>query len=60
MENKSWISTRTAGTEVDISARTIQEWCKAKRIEGAVKFGRDWRIPKQKWEEFKKRLMKAA
>ena len=29
-----------------VSPRSVQEMCKSNKIEGAIKFGRDWAIPK--------------
>lgn len=60
MENKSWISTKTASEDIDLKVRTLQEWCKAGKVPGAFKIGKDWRIPKKNWDEFKKRLMNSA
>lgn len=60
MENKTWISIRTASEDIDLAPRTLQEWCKAGKVPGAFKMGKDWRIPTVKWTEFKKRMMKSA
>lgn len=56
---KKYISTKTAAEELDLSKRTIQEWCKQGKVK-AVKMGHDWRIERGDWEEFKARIMKAA
>lgn len=57
MSTTEYVSTVTAAEEIDLDARTIQRWCKMKKIPNAVKLGREWRIPKREWETFKARLM---
>jgi len=58
-QNLEFISTDTAAVEISVAKRTIQEWCKQKRIK-ACKFGKDWRILRSDWEQFKKRKMQGA
>lgn len=59
MAKLEFVSTATAAQELDLAVRTIQEWCKQKKIK-AFKMGHDWRIQKDDWETFKKRLMSEA
>lgn len=51
-----YVSTETAAQELDLEVRTIQKWCKIKKIK-AYKLGHEWRIPRECWEEFKKRII---
>lgn len=51
-----YVSTFTAAEEIDLDLRTIQKWCKMKKIK-AYKLGKEWRIPKSEWETFKKRIL---
>lgn len=55
-----YVSSKTMAEELDLKLRTIQEWCKTGKIPNAYKMGHDWRVPRDKWETFKKKLMKAA
>lgn len=52
-----YVSTETAAAELDLDLRTIQKWCKIKKIK-AYKLGKEWRIPKSEWDTFKKRILK--
>lgn len=56
---KTYISTKTAAEEIDVAIRTVQEWCKQKKLE-AKKMGNDWRIERAVWEDYKARILKAA
>ena len=56
----TYVSSKTMAEELDLKLRTIQEWCKSGKIPDAYKLGHDWRVPRDKWEAFKKRIMKAA
>ena len=42
---QDFITIKEAAEKWDITARRIQVLCSEGRIEGAVKFGRDWAIP---------------
>ncbi|MHB8064225.1 MAG: DNA-binding protein [Ruminiclostridium sp.] len=41
-----YISVRDAAIKWGISERRIQKLCEEKRIDGTVRFGRSWAIPK--------------
>ena len=41
-----YITARQAAEKWDVSLRWVQVYLKDERIDGAVKFGRDWMIPK--------------
>ena len=41
-----YISVRDAAIKWGISERRIQKLCEEKRIDGVVRFGRSWAIPK--------------
>lgn len=41
-----YISVRDAAVKWGVSERRIQKLCEEKRIEGVVRFGRSWAIPK--------------
>jgi len=32
---------------LSVSARRIKEWCEAEKIHGAVRIGRQWRLPRK-------------
>jgi excisionase family DNA binding protein len=53
---KDYVSTETAAHELDLEIRTIQNWCKMKKLK-AYKLGKEWRIPRPVWDEFKKRVL---
>lgn len=40
-----YITVNEVAEKWDVNARTVQVMCRDGRIEGAVKFGRDWAIP---------------
>lgn len=42
----NYISVKTASEKWGISERRIQKLCEENRIEGTLKFGRAWMIPK--------------
>lgn len=42
-----YISTQQAAEKWGVSIRWVQVYLKRGRIEGAVRFGRDWMIPKE-------------
>ncbi len=42
----NYITAREAAEKWSISERRIQKLCEKNRINGAVKFGRSWAIPK--------------
>ncbi len=42
----NYISVRDAAIKWGISERRIQKLCEENRIDGVVKFGRSWAIPK--------------
>lgn len=41
-----YISVADAAVKWNISERRIQKLCEEKRIEGVIRFGRSWAIPK--------------
>ena len=41
-----YISVREASEKWEISERRIQKLCEENRIDGVVRFGRSWAIPK--------------
>ena len=41
-----YITARQAAEKWDVSLRWVQVYLKNGRIEGAIRFGRDWMIPK--------------
>lgn len=41
-----YISVREAAQKWDISERRVQKLCEESRIDGILKFGRSWMIPK--------------
>ena len=41
-----YITTKEAAQKWEISDRRVLQYCNAKRIEGAVKMGNTWLIPK--------------
>lgn len=41
-----YMSVREAAEKWNISERRVQKLCEEKRIEGVVRFGRSWAIPK--------------
>jgi len=41
-----YISVREAAEKWEISERRIQKLCEENRIDGVVRFGRSWAIPK--------------
>lgn len=43
MEN--YITLTEAATKMEISSRRLRTLCETGRIEGAVKFGRNWAVP---------------
>ena len=42
----NYITAEETAQKWDISLRKVQEYCKAGRVEGAIKFGNTWAIPK--------------
>ena len=59
-EKKEYVSSKTMARELDLSIRTIQEWCKQKKIKTAYKISGDWRVERSIWEEFKQRILTQA
>jgi len=43
---EGYITAKELAEKWDVTTRTIQVMCSDGRIKGAVKFGRDWAIPK--------------
>ena len=43
----NYLTIKEAAEKWDLSVRRIQEMCSVGKIEGAVKFGREWAIPKE-------------
>lgn len=42
-----YISVKEAAAKWEISERRIQKLCETERIEGVIRFGRSWMIPKE-------------
>ena len=42
-----YVTTKTAAGKWDITDRRVLQYCNAGRIEGAVKMGNTWLIPKE-------------
>ncbi len=51
-----YISVQQAAEKWEISERRIQKLCEENRIEGAVRFGHAWAIPKDAEKPIDKRL----
>jgi len=49
-----YVSSRSVAQDLDLKVRTVQDWCKRKKFK-AYKLGREWRILKSDFEEWKKR-----
>lgn len=45
---RNYISVRDAINKWNISERRAQKLCEANRIEGVIRFGHSWMIPKEK------------
>lgn len=59
MRVREFVTTKTAAKEVDKSPRTIRQYCKSGIIK-AKKWGRDYMIERQEWEEWKARKIVEA
>lgn len=46
-KSMNYITVSEASEKWEISERRIQKLCEENRIDGAVKFGRSWAIPKE-------------
>jgi excisionase family DNA binding protein len=46
MSETKWIDTKTAAEILDMSPRGVRYLCADGEIEGAEKFGSQWRIPR--------------
>ena len=46
-KSMNYITVSEASEKWEISERRIQKLCEENRIDGAVKFGRSWAIPKK-------------
>lgn len=53
-----YISVRAASEKWGISERRIQKLCEENRIDGTLKFGRAWMIPKDTEKPIDRRLKK--
>lgn len=53
---QDFITIKEAAEKWNITARRIQVLCSEGRIEGAVKFGRDWAIPSSATKPEDKRI----
>lgn len=58
MKPREYITTKTAAKEVDKAPRTIRQYCQLGTIK-AKKWGRDYMIERNEWEEFKARKIGA-
>lgn len=54
-----WITTKQAAIEINRSLRTVQDYCKAGKVDYAL-FGRYYMIDLKSWEEFKARYIRKA
>lgn len=50
-----YISVRDAAVKWNISERRIQKLCEQNRIDGVIRFGRSWAIPKDAQKPIDKR-----
>lgn len=53
-----FISVKEAAEKWDISERRVQKLCEEERIEGVLRFGRSWMIPRsaRKPEDLRKKI----
>ena len=49
--NKDWLTAEEIAEDLRIHVTTIREWIRKKKLR-AAKFGRDYRIKRQDYEEF--------
>lgn len=54
-----YISVREASIKWGISERRIQKLCEENRIDGVIRFGRSWAIPKDAQKPIDERTKKA-
>jgi excisionase family DNA binding protein len=47
MKGMKLLSTNEVAHVMGFNSRTIARWCREGRIDGAVKMGRVWRIPRK-------------
>lgn len=57
MAKEEYITTDTIAKELELAKRTVQDWCKQKKIR-AFRLGKSWRILRSDFEEAKARLLK--
>lgn len=56
----NYISVRDAAIKWGISERRIQKLCEENRIDGVIRFGRSWAIPKDAGKPIDSRLKKSV
>jgi len=56
----NYISVRDAASKWGISERRIQKLCEENRIDGVIRFGRSWAIPKDAGKPVDGRLRKSV
>ena len=52
-----WITTKQAAIEINRTPRTVQDYCKAGKLDYSL-FGRYYMIDLKSWEEFKARFIR--
>ncbi len=57
MKKVEWLTTKFCGGEICKSARHIQLLCQSGKLK-AKKYGRDWMIQSDVWEDYKAREFK--
>lgn len=45
--NEDWITCKEFAAIWGVTPETVARWCAARRVPGAKKAGRDWRIPRR-------------
>lgn len=53
---EGYMTIKEAAEKWDVTRRRVQVFCSEGRIEGAMKFGRDWAIPKDAEKPADKRV----
>lgn len=54
----NYISVKDAANRWNISERRVQKLCEGNRIEGVIRFGRSWMIPKEAEKPVDRRIKK--
>lgn len=51
MQEKNWLRVEAIARDLDVSEGTVRAWIREGKLKGA-KFGRDYRIRREDYEEF--------